>query len=152
MNNIFNKDFRELIQFLNEYSVEYILVGGYAVILHGYVRTTGDLDLWIHRTESNYHNFMKAATDFGLPTDELTKDKFLYNKEIDVFSFGRPPVGLDIMLDVKGLIFEDAFKKSTWYETDGIKVRLIHYNHLIEAKKSSGRPKDLVDIIYLEEE
>lgn len=152
MNNIFSKDFRELIQLLNDNNVDYILVGGYAVILYGYIRTTGYLDLWIHRTESNYDRFIKAATAFGLPTKEFTKDKFLNNTDIDVFSFGRPPSGLDIMLDVKGLTFSDAFKKSIWYETDGIKVRLIHYNHLIEAKKSAGRPKDLVDIIYLEEE
>jgi len=152
VNNIFNKDFRELIQLLNECDVEYILVGGYAVILHGYVRTTGDLDLWVHRTESNYYKFIKAATIFGLPTFELTMDKFLFNKDIDVFSFGRPPSGLDIMLNVKGLNFTDSYKKSAWFETDDIKVRLIHYNHLITAKKSAGRPKDLVDIIYLEEE
>ncbi len=152
MNNIFNKDFRELIQLLNDNNVEYILVGGYAVILHGYVRTTGDLDLWIHRTQSNYEKFIKAAKSFGLPIDELTMDKFLFNKSIDVFSFGRPPIGLDIMLDVKGLEFKDSYKKSTWFETDDIEVRLINYNHLIKAKKSAGRPKDLVDIIYLEEE
>ena len=152
MNNIFNQDFKELISLLNEQYVEYILVGGYAVILHGYVRTTGDLDLWLNRTPENYKRFIAAGNIFGLPTSEMTEQKFLYDKGIDVFSFGRPPNGLDIMLDVKGLIFKECFDLSSMYETDDIKIRLINYNHLIVAKKASGRPKDLVDIIYLEEE
>ncbi len=152
MNNIFNQDFKELISLLNQHEVEYVLVGGYAVILHGYVRTTGDLDLWLNRTPENYIRFINAANRFGLPTSEMTEQKFLNDKSIDVFSFGRPPNGLDIMLDVKGLNFQDCFDLSSMYETDNIKIRLINYKHLIEAKKASGRPKDLVDVIYLEEE
>lgn len=152
MNNIFNQDFKELISLLNQHEVEYILVGGYAVILHGYVRTTGDLDLWLNRTKENYNRFIVAANQFGLPTSEMTEQKFLHDKSIDVFSFGRPPYALDIMLDVKGLNFNDCFDLSSMYETDDIKIRLINYQHLLEAKKASGRPKDLVDIIYLEEE
>lgn len=152
MNNIFNQDFKELISLLNQHEVEYILVGGYAVILHGYVRTTGDLDLWLNRTSENYSRFILAANEFGLPTSEMTEQKFLHDKSIDVFSFGRPPYGLDIMLEVKGLIFKECFDLSSMYETDNIKIRLINYQHLLLAKKASGRPKDLVDIIYLEEE
>lgn len=152
MNNIFNDDFREILKLFNKYEVKYILVGGYAVILHGYVRTTGDLDLWLERSEKNYHNFIQAASEFGLPTAELTLEKFLYSTNIDVFSFGRPPNGLDIMLELKGLDFEACYKLAEQYETDDINVSLINYEHLIKAKKASGRPKDLVDIIYLEEE
>jgi len=152
VNNIFNEDFKEFIVLLNKFEVEYILVGGYAVILHGYVRTTGDLDIWLKRSPENYLKFLNAASKFGLPTSEFTQDKFLYNTSIDVFSFGRPPNGLDIMLEVKGLEFDECFEDSSMYETDGIEIRLIHYNHLIAAKKAAGRPKDLVDIIYLEEE
>ena len=152
MNNIFNQDFRELIILLNSNEVEYLLVGGYAVILHGYIRTTGDLDLWLRRTEANYDKFLKAARLFGLPTTAFTKDKFLYDDSIDVFSFGRSPSGLDIMLDLKGMEFEESYRRSSMYETDGIEVRLIHYQDLLAAKKAAGRPKDLVDIIYLQEE
>lgn len=152
MNNIFNQDFKELISLLNQHEVEYILVGGYAVILHGYVRTTGDLDLWLNRTKENYRRFIIAANQFGLPTSEMTEKKFLHDKSIDVFSFGRPPYALDIMLDVKGLNFNDCFDLSSMFKTDNIEIRLINYQHLIKAKNASGRPKDLVDIIYLEEE
>ena len=65
MIDIFNPDFRDLIRSLNKCDVEYLLVGGYAVILHGYVRSTSDMDIWINRTEENYHKLMKAFLDFG---------------------------------------------------------------------------------------
>jgi hypothetical protein len=152
MNNIFNQDFKKLIGLFNEHEVEYILVGGYAVILHGYVRTTGDLDLWLNRSSKNYKKFIAASNVFGLPTSEMTKEKFLHSTEIDVFSFGRPPNALDIMLDLKGMDFKECYELSELYETDDTTVRLINYKHLIAAKKAAGRPKDLVDIIYLEEE
>ncbi len=109
MNNIFNQDFKEMISLLNQHEVEYILVGGYAVILHGYVRTTGYLDLWLNKTKENYNKFITTANQFGLPTSEMTEQNFLHDKSIDVFSFGRPPYGLDIMLEVKGLSFKECF-------------------------------------------
>lgn len=82
----------------------------------------------------------------------MTEEKFLYATEIDVFSFGRPPNALDIMIDLKGMDFQEFYELSEFYETEETKVRLIHYKHLIAAKKAAGRPKDLVDIIYLEKE
>ena len=52
--NIFNQDFREFLNALNNNKVKYLLVGGYSVILHGYSRTTGDMDIWVDRTKENY--------------------------------------------------------------------------------------------------
>jgi hypothetical protein len=59
MANIFNNDFRDFISALNNQSVKYILVGGYSVILHGYPRTTGDMDIWVERTSENYQKNQK---------------------------------------------------------------------------------------------
>ena len=59
MGNIFNNDFRDFIA-LNNNTVEYILVGGYSVILHGYVRTTGDMDIWVNKTEDNFRKLENA--------------------------------------------------------------------------------------------
>jgi len=146
MGNIFNQDFIDFIDSLNKAKVEYILVGGYAVILHGYNRTTGDLDVWINPTKTNYNRLIQAFSYFGLPTNVLTLDDFLDTENFEVFTFGRPPVSIDIMTKVKGLSFIPTFDKSIIYETNGVKIRLIHYNGLIEAKKSSARLKDLNDI------
>ncbi len=66
MSDVFNEDFLDFIQCLNNQNVEYILVGGYSVILHGYSRTTGDLDLWVNREKTNYHKLVKAFHEFDL--------------------------------------------------------------------------------------
>ena len=146
MANIFNDDFRDFIDALNKYEVEYLLVGGYAVILNGYRRTTGDMDIWINVTPENYRRLIKAFLNFGLPTVDITEENFLNNNEIEVFTYGLPPVSIDILKVVKGCIFEEAYKLSSLYEEKGLLIRFIHLNTLIQAKKAAGRFKDLDDI------
>src|ERR1700754_3219108 len=99
MGNIFNDDFRDFITALNNQQVEYILVGGYSVILHGYSRTTGDLDIWVNKTKENYIRLTRTFYEFGMSLFDMTEDNFLKNSEINVFSFGRPPVSIDIMTE-----------------------------------------------------
>lgn len=151
MINVFHDDFREFIQTLNKYNVEYLLVGGYAVILYGYHRTTGDLDIWINPSRENYQRMIEAFLDFGLPTSAITLDEF-QSRDNDVFTFGSPPISIDVMTRVKGLEFEETYAQSTFYDMERFKVRLIHYNGLIRAKRASGRSKDINDIEHLEEE
>ena len=151
MSNIFNKDFKEFLEALNLFAVEYMVVGGYAVILHGYTRTTGDLDVWINPTKANYQKLMQAFDHFGLPT-VITLGKFLDSEKYDVFTFGVPPVSLDIMTKVKGLSFEDCYLLAEDYSSSGIKIKLISQQDLIIAKQASGRHKDLNDIEHLKSE
>ena len=153
MGNIFNQDFRDFLQSLNDKEVEYILVGGIAVILHGHARVTGDMDIWIKNTPDNYVKLVQAFRQFGMPVFDMTLDKFLDTDKQDVFKFGRKPVAIDIMTKVKGLNFDECFKLSIFFnEDDGLKVRTIHLNHLLEAKKAAGRLKDLDDIDQLTKE
>jgi hypothetical protein len=91
MGNIFNDDFRDFIQALNKHDVQYMLVGGYAVILHGYRRVTGDMDIWVNRTKVNYSKIKLAFTEFGLPLFGMTEQRFMDADTADVFSYGRPP-------------------------------------------------------------
>jgi hypothetical protein len=149
MGNLFNEDFQDFIKALNHADVEYLLVGGYSVILHGYARTTGDLDLWINPTETNFKKLTQAFRIFGMPLFNLTIDKFLNTKDFDVFSYGRPPVSIELLTVVKGLEFDSAYKESTIFEQDSILVRTIQFYHLLEAKKASGRSRDLNDIEQL---
>ncbi len=146
MGNIFNDDFRDFIKSLNANNVDYLLVGGYAVILHGYRRTTGDLDVWVNTTISNLQKLRSAFLEFGLPNTDLTEKNFLGNNSIDVFSYGRPPVSIDVMKAVKGLNFEEAFKVSEIFIENGLEIRYINYESLLSAKRSTGRYKDLDDI------
>ena len=146
MGNIFNEDFRDFISALNNNDVDYILVGGYSVILHGYSRTTGDLDIWVNKEKKNYAKLVKAFAEFKMPVFDMIEDTFLNNPKLNVFTFGRPPRSIDIMTDVKGLNFDETFKVSKIVEVENLKVRLIHLNQLLQAKKASGRHKDLDDI------
>ena len=146
MANIFNDDFRDFIQALNNNDVEYLLVGGYAVILHGYRRVTGDMDIWVNRTKENYSRLTKAFSDFGLPVFDMTESKFLDVNTADVFSFGRPPISIDILTKLKGVEFADAFPRALQFEENGLSIRFINLNSLIQAKKAAGRHKDLDDI------
>ena len=146
MGNIFNEDFRDFITSLNDNGVEYILVGGYSVILHGYSRTTGDMDIWVERTAENYKKIAAAFFEFGMPVFDMTEDAFLNNKTLDVFTFGRPPTSIDIMVEVKGLNFDDCYEHAVYFEEDGLTIRTIFLNDLINAKKASGRAKDINDL------
>ncbi len=143
--DIFNDDFHDFIQCLNKFQVEYILVGGYAVIIRGYSRSTGDMDIWVNKTDLNYDKLQAAIIEFGLPGEAIIKDQF-FSDEFDVFSFGRPPFAIEIMTAVKGLDFMSTYKLSTIEQVDNIEVRIIHLNQLIQAKKAAGRNKDLNDI------
>lgn len=150
MGNIFNNDFIDFIKALNENNVRYLLVGGYAVIFHGHNRTTGDLDLWIEPTPSNYERLVLSFEMFGMPLFDMTMENFL-SKEIDVFTFGKQPVSIDILTDLKGnLRFSDCYSTSKFVDFDNLSIRVIDLRDLISAKKASGRYKDLDDIEHLE--
>jgi len=74
MPNLFNEHFREFIKALNDNEVEYILVGGMAVILHGYIRGTGDMDIWVNKTKDNYRKLVLAYSQFGMPVFDMTEE------------------------------------------------------------------------------
>ena len=145
MGNIFNQDFRDFIRELNKHDVKYILIGGYSVILHGHPRTTGDMDIWVDRTTENYKKIVRAFFSFGMSVFNMTEERFL-DKDIEVFTFGRPPTSIDIMTVALGLNFNDCYESAIYFEEDGLMIRTIHRNDLINAKKASGRYKDLDDL------
>jgi hypothetical protein len=150
MANIFHEDFRDFLNALNKEDVRYVLVGGYSVVLHGYSRTTGDMNIWMERTSVNYERIIKAFQMFGMPLFDMTESNFLSHPIWDVFTFGTPPVAIDIMVKIEGLNFEEVFKKAVYFEDDELKIRTIHRNDLIAAKKIAGRAKDINDLENLE--
>jgi len=144
------QDFLEFIQALNQYEVRYLLVGGYAVVLHGYQRNTGDLDIWVEPTAENYQALSKAFSDFGMPVFDMTADNFLAKGQFDVFTFGVSPVAIDIMTQVKGLAFEKAYSQAQVFDLgDGLEVKMLGLEDLLRAKAAAGRAKDFNDIRHL---
>lgn len=84
--------------------------------------------------------------EFGLPLFDMSETRFLNASDNDVFSFGRPPVSIDIITNLKGVDFNDAYPKAQTFHEEGLVIRFLHLNNLIEAKKAAGRHKDLDDI------
>jgi hypothetical protein len=146
MPNLFNIDFIEFLQLLDKHQVNYLLVGGYAVILHGYVRTTGDMDLWLEKSEDNYEKLTKVYFDFGVPIFEF--NEFL-NDKFDVWSIGVEPTKIEILTQVDGLNFNESYANKNYLDFDQFKIPYINFNDLIKNKLASGRYKDLADVEQL---
>jgi hypothetical protein len=146
MGNIFNDDFRDFLKSLNNNKVNYILVGGYSVILHGYSRTTGDMDIWVERTNENYIKISKAFSDFGMPLFDMSIENFLNHPNWDVFTFGKPPAAIDIMVNIKGLDFSIAFTNAVFFSDEDLSIRTINKDDLIKAKMAANRYKDQNDL------
>jgi len=144
--DIFNPDFIDFIQSFNNHRVEYMLVGGYAVVLRGYSRSTGDMDIWVNKTEDNFYKIQAAFHEFGLPAAAISKEKF-FSSEFDVFSFGKPPFAIEILTALKGIpTFDEAYTMATYENEGSTQVKVIHLKHLLAAKHAAGRHKDLNDI------
>lgn len=146
MANLFNDDFIDFLRAFNNQKVEHLLVGGYAVILHGYTRSTADMDVWVKRTSENYHRIKKAFIEFGAPI--FSEIDFLGDSK-DVWALGREPSKIEIMSQVKGLDFSESLALCNKVKLEDFEVPYIHLNHLIKAKQAAGRFKDLADIEQL---
>lgn len=147
-----NQDFQDFISCFNDAQVDYIVVGGYAVIYYGSSRTTGEIDIWVRRSEGNYLKITQAFHRFGMQVFDMTSANFLLSDKMDVFSFGNPPVSIDLLTNVKGLNFDEAFNRAVDAIWDNVPVKVIDIRDLIRAKKAAGRFKDLEDIANISPE
>ena len=145
-NNIFNVDFLDFLELLEKHKVEFLLVGGYAVILHGYIRSTGDMDLWIERTNDNYQKITKVYLDFGAP---IFPEEEFSNPKFNVWGIGVEPSKIEILTQVDGLQFNESYKKRKYFTIDKLQIPYIEFEDLIKNKLASGRYKDLADIEQL---
>ena len=149
-NPLLNPDYRDILSAFNEEKVDYLLVGAYALAVHGVPRATGDIDLWIHCTEDNAQRAWRALASFGAPLSGLNESD-LRTPGV-VFQIGVAPSRIDVLTSIDGVDFTDAWKGRLEVEVEGIKVTVIGRPHLIANKKAVGRPQDLVDVARLESE
>lgn len=139
-----SQDFKEFIQLLNENKVDYLVVGGYAVAIHGFPRTTGDIDFWIKPNEENAKRIVKALIDFGFGSLDINAEDF--TKEDSVVQLGLPPNRIDIMTSVSGVEFDLCWNNKKEVEFEGQKINFISLHYLRLNKKSTGRDKDNLDL------
>lgn len=143
-----NKDFREFIELLNENEVRYLVVGGYAVALHGHPRYTKDLDVWIGLSPENANKILDALKKFGFGSLGLKSEDFLESDQI--IQLGHPPNRIDILTALKDMNFEDCYKTRVEVEIRGLPINFIDIENLKRNKRATGRPQDLADVENLE--
>ena len=139
-----SRDFKEFVELLIKNKVEYLIVGGYAVAIHGYPRYTGDLDIWLNPTPENAKSIVKTVNEFGFSSFNLTLSDF--TKPGNVIQLGYPPLRIDLLTEVDGVIFKECFINRKEVEIDNLIVNFIGYADLIKNKKQSGRLRDINDI------
>jgi len=141
---VLNQDFREFIQSLNDSEVRYLVVGGYAVALHGHPRYTNDIDIWIESTSENASRIIRALEQFGFASLGLKEEDFLVQNQI--VQLGYPPNRIDLLTAIPGVDFPSCHRDRVDVETDGVRVSFINLENLRKNKKASGRPQDLADL------
>lgn len=144
----------ELLKFwncLNQNGVKYIMVGGVATNFNGYQRATDDVDVWLEDTIENRRKLRKAFIDCDMGDfDLLERIQFIPGWTDFRLNNGLP---LDIMTGMKGLesiSFNECLQHAVVADIENIHVPFLHINHLITNKKAVNRPKDQLDVIYLE--
>lgn len=143
-NNVLSPDFLDFITCLNEHGVDFVLVGGYALAIHGVVRATGDIDFLYRRTRAMVHRLCAAMEEFGAPTDVIDEDALL-TPEI-VTQFGQPPHRIDLLNEIDGVTFKKVWAGATVLTIQGQTMRVIGLAELRANKASTGRPKDAEDV------
>ncbi len=145
---MFNQDFKEFIQFLNANHVNYLVVGGYAVAIHGNPRYTKDIDIWIEMTPENAENLLKSLAQFGFGSLGLQSEDFLIPDQI--IQLGYPPNRIDLLTTIDGVVFDDCYPLKLEVVIDNLIVNVIDLDNLKKNKKASGRLQDLADLEKLQ--
>lgn len=142
------KDMRDFILLLEKHNVEYALIGGFAVICYGYVRTTQDIDFLIYPSGENAVRMMKALKEFGFGNAGIPEDYF--RKEGTAIHLGVEPNRIDLLTCVSVVSNKELFEDIETVEYDSIKLKIISKSKLLKSKKASSRHKDLADAEELE--
>lgn len=142
-------DFKEFIELLNKHSVQYLIVGGYAVGFHSRPKFTNDIDFWINNSLENAELILRVLKDFGFEKLDITIEDLISPNKI--IQLGMEPMRIDIMTSVSGLEFNNSFKNKVVTNYLDTTAYFININDLIQNKRKSGRKKDLYDIDWIEQ-
>lgn len=142
------QDYQDIIELFNKHEVKYLVAGAYAMSKVGYSRSTYDIDLWIDKTKENAIKIFNALDEFGVPFN-IEPDDFLAPNS--VLQIGIEPNRIDILTDVDGLKFEDAWENKQEVKFDKLKTYSLEIHDIIKNKEASNRPKDKLDLVQLKE-
>lgn len=136
-----------VVSSLNKHQVEFLIVGGYAVVYHGHVRNTQDLDLFVRPTAENARRTVAALEEAGFASPDLKPEVFTADNGI---SLGEPPVRVDVLSRLPGVEFDDAWNRRETSVFGAEAANYISREDLIKNKRAVGRPRDLDDVRVLE--
>jgi len=141
-----NPHYRELLRLLNEFQVEYLIVGGFAVMKYGEPRYTKDLDIWVHNSPQNSVRVVEALAKFGAPLehDGITAQTFTGAQV--VYQIGIAPVRIDVLTEITGVEFARAWTKRVGSSFFGVPVHFISFDDLMANKRALSRDSDLRDM------
>ena len=139
-----NPDFLDLLRAFSAADVRFLVVGAYALALHGRPRATGDLDIWVDPTAANARHVMRALAEFGAPLAGLAEADFAGPGV--TYQIGVPPGRIDILTELTGITFAEAWPGRLRRAFGDVDVDFIGREAFIKNKRATGRPKDLGDI------
>ena len=148
-NQTLPEEFKEFLKLLNEFRIEYLLIGGYAVGYHGYPRTTADMDIWVAISPANAAKLVDVFFSFGMHDSAITAE--LFQEPGKIIRMGVPPMRIEVLTEIDGVDFKECYAARITAEIDNQPVNLISRRDLRINKKASGRYKDLDDIENLPE-
>lgn len=140
----FPQDFSEFLRLLNQNEVDYLLVGGFAVALHGYPRATADMDVWVATNVENARRIVIALRAFGFDVPELSEQTFLAPERI--VRMGVAPLRIELLTSIDGVDFSGCAERAMRVDVDGESIPVIGLDDLKVNKRASGRSKDLADL------
>lgn len=146
-----NPEMLLLLETFQQFNLHYLIVGGFAVNRYGYNRTTGDLDIYLKDTKENRQSLIYALDKMGYGKYDMLLDVPIIAGYCEVMM--DDGMYADLMTDIPGLDkhnFDEYFQMATVDEINDIKVRFLHYNHLLDNKRATNRPKDQLDVLELE--
>jgi hypothetical protein len=139
-----NQDFVDLLRAFIDADVRFLVVGAYALAHHGRPRATGDLDLWVEATPANAPRVVRALAAFGAPMQEIREEDF--ERPGIVFQIGVPPGRIDVLTELTGVGFEEAWPDRDAGRFGPLTVNYLGRHTFIRNKRATGRAKDLGDI------
>jgi hypothetical protein len=145
-----DQNFKDMLNALNDARAEYLVVGAHALGAYGNLRATGDFDIWIRSTPENVDRVWTAIEAFGAPRRNISKADLCAPD--NVYQIGVAPFRIDIVTSITGVDFDEAWKNRHQTQISGINVAVLSRDDLLKNKRATGRPKDLLDVAWLENE
>ncbi|HVV52491.1 MAG TPA: hypothetical protein VHO06_22685 [Polyangia bacterium] len=144
-----NEDFRDLLVFFVDGGVEFVVVGAYALSFHGAPRASGDIDLFVRADPSNADRVFGALASFGAPLASAGVTSADFARPGNVDQIGLPPRRIDVLTQISGVTFDEAWASRVSGEVEGRTVGFIGREALLKNKEATGRAKDLADAARL---